>query len=62
MATVTATLDSVDPILGVVRLCRGCGETWPKDQEFWYFRKAELHKGEVLGHCRACWSERRKAA
>ncbi len=57
MATVTATLDSIDPVLGVVRLCRGCGETWPKDKEFWYFRTAD---GSVLGWCRACWSERTK--
>ncbi len=47
-------LDRLDPVLGVVRLCRGCGEEWPKDGEFW-FLKAD---GKVLGRCKACWSER----
>lgn len=60
MATVTATLDSIDPILGVVRRCTRCQETWPKDEEFWYFRQTGPEKGEVLGKCRACWSERIK--
>jgi hypothetical protein len=47
-------LVSEDPELGTVRYCRGCGETWPLDDEFWYFDK----RGHVLGRCRACWSER----
>lgn len=51
-----AFLDRQDPILGLVRLCRGCGEEWPKDEEFWYFDR----DGRVLGRCRACWSERRR--
>lgn len=50
-------LDSDDPVLGVVRLCRGCGETWPKDGEFWYFDRHD----RVLGRCRACWSERNRS-
>ncbi len=50
-----SVLDREDPELGTVRLCRRCGETWPKDDEFWYFDA----KGIVMGHCRACWSERR---
>ena len=46
-------LDSTDPELGTVRLCRRCGETWPKDEEFFYFAA----DGSVMGHCRACWSD-----
>jgi len=53
----TPYLDALDDELGLVRLCRGCGETWPKDAEFWYFHRA----GKVMGHCRACWSERNRA-
>lgn len=49
------TLTSQDPELGIVRLCRGCGETWPLDGEFWYFDR----KGKPMGHCKACWSEHR---
>lgn len=39
--------------LGTERLCRGCGEHWPEDPEFWFYSG-----GKVLGRCRACWSER----
>ncbi len=46
-------LESTDPELGRVRLCRGCGETWPVDDEFWFFQD-----GKVMGRCKACWSER----
>lgn len=44
-----------DPELGTVRLCRGCGEWWPRDEEFWF-----IYDGQVMGRCRACWSERRR--
>ena len=44
----------IDDILGLVRLCRRCGEEWPVDDTFWFFDR----KGKVLGHCKACWSER----
>jgi hypothetical protein len=47
------TLRRDDPELGPVRLCRGCGEEWPVDAEFWFFTG-----GKVMGRCRACWSER----
>ena len=46
-------LERVDPILGLVRLCRGCGEEWPVDDEFFFFQR-----GRVMGRCKACWSER----
>lgn len=49
------TLDQVDPVLGAVRFCRGCGETWPIDDEFWYFKPGT---DKVLGRCKACWAER----
>jgi len=49
-------LTTQDPELGTVRLCRGCGETWPLDSEFWYFQN-----GKVRDHCKACVSERRSS-
>ncbi len=54
----TGVLDRHDPELGAVRLCNRCGEEWPRDGEFWYFDA----KGKVMGHCKACWSERRRIA
>ena len=51
-------LDRDDDELGTVRLCRGCGEEWPKDDDFYYFNA----QGKVLGHCRACWAEQRRMA
>lgn len=42
--------------LGLERLCRGCDEFWPVDDEFWYFDR----KGNVLGRCKACWAERNR--
>ena len=48
----------IDPELGLVRLCGRCQEEWPRDREFWFF-KAD---GNVLGYCKACWSERRRGA
>ena len=53
-----AFLDRRDDELGIVRLCRSCGEEWPRDGEFWYFKP----DGAVLGHCKACWSERKRIA
>lgn len=44
--------------LGTERLCRGCGEFWPVDEEFWYFTTDRYGKSRVMGRCRACWSER----
>lgn len=47
---------------GLERRCQRCGEWWPKDPEFYYFRSAD---GSVLGPCRACHYElkrERKAA
>lgn len=43
--------------LGMERLCRRCGEWWPVDASFWYFDR----KGNVMGRCRACWSERNRS-
>jgi hypothetical protein len=40
--------------LGTERLCAGCLEWWPEDEDFWYYQR-----GRILGRCRACWSERR---
>lgn len=54
----TSLLEHVDPELGVVRLCNRCLEEWPRDDEFWFFTAA----GKVLGHCKACWSERSRIA
>ena len=51
----SSVLEREDDELGTVRLCRGCGEEWPKDRDFWYFDAY----GHVMGHCRGCWSERR---
>ena len=42
--------------LGIERLCRACDTYWPQDAEFWYLDR----KGNVMGRCRACWSERVK--
>jgi hypothetical protein len=58
MRVYATILDAIDPELGKVRLCRGCGETWPRDDEFFYFDA----RGKVMGHCRACWSERKRIA
>lgn len=55
IAPANSPLERDDPILGRVRLCRGCDEEWPLDTEFWY-----QQGGRVLGRCRACWSERER--
>jgi hypothetical protein len=44
--------------LGLERLCRGCGEFWPADPEFWFFTTNRHGKRQVMGRCKACWSER----
>jgi hypothetical protein len=49
-----------DPELGAVRLCRGCGDEWPLDEEFWYFHLNRHGKRQVMGRCRACWSDRKR--
>jgi hypothetical protein len=49
-----------DDVLGTVRLCRGCGEEWPLDDEFWYFHQDRHGKTRVMGRCKACWSDRKK--
>lgn len=43
--------------LGIVRLCRRCGEEWPRDDDFWFFQERRGVR-RVMGHCKACWSER----
>lgn len=43
--------------LGIVRLCRFCGEEWPRDPEFWYITA----NGKVVGRCRACWVDFNKS-
>src|SRR4026208_163500 len=43
--------------LGIERLCAGCGEWWPQDEEFWYYQR-----GRVLGRCRGCWGDCEAAA
>lgn len=62
-----------DPELGTERLCRVCGEWWPLDDDFWYFKvipagTVEISRGRpytrkqtvsvVQGRCKACWAER----
>jgi hypothetical protein len=44
-------VSEVDPELGPVRWCSGCGEWWPDDDDFWDGRPAKV--------CRACEYERR---
>lgn len=68
------TATRVETELGIERLCRRCGETWPEDEEFWYFqtrragdrytikgrtRIRQTTRRAVCGYCRACWSEMR---
>lgn len=52
--------ERVDPEIGLVRLCRGCGEEWPKDDEFFFIKKSGPQAGNVMGNCKACWSERNR--
>ncbi len=64
-----------DPELGPEKLCSVCGEWWPLDEEFWYFRefpagRLERSRGRLFvrsktvrhaySRCRACWSERNR--
>ena len=51
-------LEREDPEIGLVRYCKRCGEWWPKDAEFFYFRG---DNGKPLGPCRAChWDKKRE--
>jgi hypothetical protein len=45
----------IETELGTERLCRGCGDWWPLDGTFWYFKR----DGTVMGRCKACWADRR---
>lgn len=47
----------IDPVLGIVRRCPSCNETWPDDEEF--------YRDPRRGPCKACeyeFAERRRAA
>lgn len=35
--------------LGLEKYCNGCGEYWPLDDEFWYFKD-----GKPEYHCKGC--------
>ena len=63
----------IDPELGPEKRCNVCGEWWPLDEEFWYFKvipagrpaksggKVYVRSHEVrhvYSRCRACWNER----
>lgn len=45
-----------DPVLGRVRLCPGCGDEWPFDDEFWHMRNGRLD-GNRPARCRACCAD-----
>lgn len=62
-----------DPELGPEKCCSVCGEWWPLDEEFWYFRVIpagtpaksggkvyvrSVTVKHVYSRCRACWNER----
>lgn len=45
----------LDPELGVVRLCRRCGEEWPLDEEFWLPQRHPRSANDRWHNwCRAC--------
>jgi hypothetical protein len=45
-----------DPELGTERLCPGCDEFWPFDDEFWHIRDGRL--SSAWPHrCRACCAD-----
>lgn len=64
----------IDPILGPVKVCTGCGEEWPLDPEFYYVHTVKpgviRDRGRTYvrdrswqryyAKCRACWSDRNK--
>lgn len=52
---------TIETEIGTERLCRGCGEFWPIDDDFWYFQDRGGRR-VVMGRCRACWSERSRDA
>ena len=45
--------------LGTERQCARCLDYWPLDDEFWYFDK---RTGHVMGDCKACWTELKRAS
>lgn len=47
-----------DPELGTMKVCPGCGEAWPLDEEFFFHNG---HRGWA-SRCKACWSEQRAQA
>lgn len=64
-----------DPELGPEKRCTVCGDWWPLDEEFWYFRefpagKVERSRGytytrrttvrHAYSRCRACWADRNR--
>ena len=54
----------IDPELGPVRRCLGCGEEWPFDAEFWHLVDGKLDK-RWPARCIACgldyYAARRRA-
>ncbi len=66
-----------DPELGLEKLCTVCGDWWPLDEEFWYFRVIPAGQPaksggkvyirnvtvhHVYSRCRACWADRSASA
>ena len=46
----------VETELGIERLCPGCDETWPYDDEFWHMRDGKL-SSSWPHRCRACCAD-----
>lgn len=42
-----------DPILGRVKRCPRCRESWPLDSEFFFFRAS----GKPQAYCKACYND-----
>lgn len=57
MPILTHRATEIETELGIERLCTRCQEFWPRDAEFWFLRA----DGRVLGHCKACFYELRRA-
>lgn len=49
-------VEIADPELGTMRLCRVCGEPWPRDPEF--FNRDG--RGYFRTMCRACEADQRR--